>query len=112
MQSFEGYDVGVHSFAIEAELRDYPFLTPEIGLSISFEVTVESICAETELLETIIDDMYYFEGEIASEQSILIKDAISGWQERDGYSLCGPRGFSVNPDTPWLFWIDAQAHIA
>lgn len=50
MQSFEGYDVGTHSFAIEAELLDYPFLTAEIGISMAFDVTIESICAETELL--------------------------------------------------------------
>lgn len=56
--------------------------------------------------------MYYLEGDTASEQSILVTDDISGWQQRDGYTLCGPRAFSVSTDRPWLYSVDAEAHIA
>ena len=39
--------------------------------------------------------MYYISGQEANVYEILVRDTVSTWEENDGYTLCGPRIYTI-----------------
>ena len=106
-----GHDLGIFQVEISAELLNYPLLTQELGITMTFEVTIDSDCLLTQLVSTDVGDTFYMIGETATVEHILVRDVVSGWAQQDGYTLCGPRVFYMISEPQSGKTIEQEAYI-
>ena len=85
--------MGTHDVKLLVVLADYPELTAAIGLEISFQVVVNSICEQAYLFMKETPKMWHMIFTPPSEALLGVSDSVSP----DGYSFCGKRVYKVNP---------------
>ena len=89
--------MGTHDVKLLVELADYPELTAAIGLEISFQVLVNSVCEQAYLFMRETPKMWHMLTEPPTEATLGVSDSVSP----GGYSLCGKRVYNVNP-SPYM----------
>ena len=96
-----GLDVGTHAYSLEVYLAAYPVLRFTKGVTVNFEIEIDSVCLTTEMMAFQVPETVHQVG----QPKVLIENALYADSQSladggDGYSLCGERTLSTTHS--WL----------